>query len=77
MYVLQLVLFIRVLDFKGFCKSIAKVMARSGLKRLAVVHQRLDGVEVASAPANFSLSVFWPRVTGMARTSSQKVSIEV
>ena len=43
-YVLQLVLFIRVLDFKGFCKSIAKVMARSGLKRLAVVHQCLDRV---------------------------------
>ena len=44
MYVLQLVFFIRILDFEGFCKSIAKVMARSGLKCLAVVHQRLDRV---------------------------------
>ena len=44
MYVLQFIFFIRVLDFKGFCESIAEVVARSGLQCLAVVHQRLDGV---------------------------------
>ena len=32
----------------------------------------LTGAGVASAPANFSLSVLRPLITGIARTSSQK-----
>ena len=44
MYILQFVFFIRVLNTEGFRKTVPKVMAGTGLQRLSVMHQRLDGI---------------------------------
>ena len=44
MYILKLVVLIGILDTECLRKAVTEVMAGSGLKRLTVVHQRLDGV---------------------------------
>ena len=44
MYILQFVLFVCILNVECLRKSIAKVVARTGLQCLAVMHQRFDGV---------------------------------
>jgi hypothetical protein len=39
MYILLLIIFIQILNLKGFGKFIAKVMRSAGLQCLAVMHQ--------------------------------------
>ena len=44
MYILQGVVFCCILNVKCLCEAIAEVVAGTGLQRLAVMHQRLDGI---------------------------------
>ena len=44
MHILQLILFIRILDLKSSGKSVPEVVAGSGLERLSVMHQGFDGI---------------------------------
>ena len=44
MHILKLIVLVCVLDSECSCKSIAEVVAGSGLKCFSVMHQGLDGV---------------------------------
>ena len=48
MYILKLIILICILNAKCSCKSIPKVVARSGLQCLTIVHQRLDRISCLS-----------------------------
>ena len=59
-------------DLEGASEVLAQEVARPGLEGLAVLHQGFAAVG-AERPANRSLSVLGPVITGIAIHSSMKV----
>ena len=66
-----MIVLVRILNTESLREPVAEIVAGIGLQRLAVVHQRLDGVG-RLGPGELLLSVFLPFTMGIASTCSQK-----
>ena len=53
MHILQRIILICKLNAEGLCKAVTEVVARTGLQRLAVMHQRLQSYRLPLHPQIF------------------------
>ena len=58
MYILQLIVFVSILNVKCPCKTVTKVMAGAGLQSFAIVHQTFNRIGMCSTCKSFFCCLF-------------------